>query len=92
VTEGSIQFIDESTGRGAQVELRPDGTYEMSLFTGNYQVAITPPYLVDRSGGIPNPKYKKVKNIPAKYHSPATSGFSAAVSADSATHDFALGP
>jgi hypothetical protein len=92
VTEGSVQLIDESTGRGAEVDLRPDGTYEASLFAGNYQVAITPPYLVDRSGGIPNPKYKKVKNIPTKYHSTATSGFSAVVSADNAAHDFALTP
>jgi hypothetical protein len=92
VTEGSVQFTDESTGRGSEVDLRPDGTYEASLFAGNYKVVITPPYLVDNSSGMPNPKYKKVKNIPAKYHSTATSGLSAVVSADQATHDFSLAP
>jgi hypothetical protein len=92
VTEGSVQFIDDKTGRGAEVDLGPDGTYKAGLFAGQYKVVVTPPYMVDESQGIPNPYYKKVKNIPAKYHSSDTSGLSAAVSPDKASHDFDLKP
>jgi hypothetical protein len=92
VAEGSVQFTDERTGRGAQVDLRPDGSYEAELFAGSYRVVVTPPYLVDASSGVPNPTYKKVKDIPRKYHSTATSGLAADVAADKATHDFALAP
>lgn len=91
VTEGTVQFVDDATGRGAEVELKPDGGYEAALPPGQYKVLVSPPYLVDNSGGIPNPKYKKVKNIPVKAQSTATSGLSAAVSADKARHDFSLG-
>ncbi len=92
VTEGLVQFMDETTGRGAEVELQPDGTYQATLPPASYKVLIAPPYLVDNSSGIPNPTYKKVKNIPVKYHSTATSGLVAEVSAETATHDFALAP
>ncbi|HJZ53925.1 MAG TPA: hypothetical protein VKE74_03155, partial [Gemmataceae bacterium] len=92
VTEGSIQFIEDRTGRGAQVDLGPDGTYTASLFAGEYKVVVTPPYIEDMSSGMPNPYYKKVKNIPKKYHSTDTSGLSATVSRDKTTHDFALSP
>src|SRR5581483_4577514 len=92
VTEGSIQFIDDTTGRGTEVDLGPDGTYMASLFKGEYKVVVTPPYLVDMSSGMPNPYYKKVKNIPKKYHSTATSGLTAVVKPEQTTHDFALRP
>jgi hypothetical protein len=92
VTEGQVQFIEDRTGRGAQVDLGPDGTYKATLFAGEYKVAVTPPYIVDESSGMPNPYYKKVKNIPVKYHSTETSGLSATVAADKITHDFALMP
>jgi hypothetical protein len=92
VTEGDIQFIDDRTGRGAQVKLGPDGTYQASLFPGEYKVAITPPYIVDESSGMPNPYYKKVKNVPKNYHSTDTSGLTAAVSSDKTTHDFDMKP
>lgn len=91
VTEGTVQFVDDATGRGAEVELKPDGGYETSLPAGQYKVLVSPPYLVDNTSGIPNPKYKKVKNIPDKFQSTATSGLSAAVSADKSRHDFTLG-
>ena len=92
VTEGSVQFIEDRTGRGAEVDLGPDGRYKARLFAGEYKVVVTPPYLVDMSSGMPNPYYKKVKNIPKKYHSTATSGLTAVVSPDQTTHDFALTP
>jgi hypothetical protein len=92
VAEGAIQFIDDRTGRGGQVDLGPDGGYAVKLFAGEYKVAVTPPYIEDNSSGMPNPYYKKVKNIPKKYHSTATSGFTAAVSREKASHDFNLMP
>ncbi len=92
VTEGSVQFIEDRTGRGAEVDLGPDGTYQARLFAGEYKVVVTPPYIVDESSGMPNPYYKKVKNIPKKYHSTETSGLTATVSPDKAAHDFALTP
>ena len=92
VAEGSIQFMDDRTGRGMQVDLAPDGGYAVRLFAGEYKVAVTPPYMVDNSSGMPNPYYKKVKDIPKKYHSTATSGFTAAVSKDKASHDFNMTP
>ena len=92
VAEGAVQFIEDRTGRGAQVDLGPDGGYTARLFAGEYKVAVTPPYLVDNSSGMPNPYYKKVKNIPKKYHSTATSGFTAGVSPEKTTHDFNMTP
>jgi hypothetical protein len=92
VAEGSVQFIEDRTGRGAEVNLGPDGTYKVSLFAGEYKVVVTPPYVVDESSGMPNPYYKKVKNIPAKYHSTETSGLAATVGPGKAAHDFNLTP
>jgi len=92
VAEGSIQFMDDRTGRGMQVDLAPDGGYAVRLFAGEYKVAVTPPYMVDNSSGMPNPYYKKVKDIPKKYHSTATSGFTAVVSREEASHDFNMTP
>jgi hypothetical protein len=92
VSEGDVQLIDEKTGRGSQVALKSDGTYEAQLHAALYKVVITPPYIADDSNGMPNPKYKKVNNIPAKYHSTATSGLTADVSADRTIHDFDLKP
>jgi hypothetical protein len=92
VTEGLVQLIEDRTGRGAEVELGPDGTFKARLFAGEYKVVVTPPYLVDMSSGMPNPYYKKVKNIPKKYHSSATSGLTAVVSRGQTTHDFDLTP
>lgn len=92
VTEGSVQFIEDATGRGAEIELGPGGTYKAGLFAGNYRVVVTPPYIVDTSSGMPNPYYKKVKNIPKKYHSTATSGLTAIVSPEQTSHDVALRP
>src|SRR5262245_44539568 len=92
VTEGSVQFVEDRTGRGAQVDLEPTGRYQAKLFAGEYKVVVTPPYVVDESSGMPNPYYKKVKNIPVRYHSTETSGLTASVSPGKTTHDFALTP
>jgi hypothetical protein len=93
VTEGLIQFNDDKTGHGAEVALRPDGTYEATLPPGDYAVVILPPIIVsDGKTGPVDMKFKKVRNIPAKYHSTKTSGLTATVSADKVIHDFDMSP
>jgi hypothetical protein len=93
VAEGTVQFNDATTGRGAEAELRPDGSYEALLPAGEYTVVILPPlrFVVSR-GGPPDPQFKKVRDIPVKYRSTATSGLTAAVRADKAVHDFDMNP
>jgi hypothetical protein len=93
VTEGTVQFTDAKTGRGTEVELGPDGTYQAMLPAGAYTVLVLPPLLmVESKSGPPDPRFKKVKNIPDKYRSTQTSGLTAAVSADKTVHDFDLKP
>ena len=90
VTEGSIQFLDETTGNGGEVVLSSEGTYEVSLPIGKYNVLIIPPMLGEQNADNPNPRYKKVNNIPVKYQSSVTSGFLVNVSDEDKTHDFAM--
>lgn len=93
VTQGTVQFNDAKTGRGAEVELGPDGSYTATLPAGNYVVVILPPMLPGESKyGPPDPQFKKVHDIPEKYRSTATSRLKATVSADRTTHDFDLSP
>src|SRR5262245_48247476 len=75
VTEGTVQLNDEKSGRGAEAELGPDGSYQTTLPAGEYKVIILPPLLLlESKSGPPDPQFKKVKNIPDKYRSTATSG------------------
>jgi hypothetical protein len=93
VTEGTIQFIEARTGHGAEVELGPDGSYQATLPPGSYNVVVLPPLVVvemKRMDTPPDTVYKKVANIPAKYHSTATSGLTAVVGDDQTSHDFDL--
>ncbi len=93
VTEGTVQFNDDKTGRGAEAELGPDGSYTAPLPAGTYTVVIVPPILPGESTtGPPDPRFKKVANIPEKYHSTATSRLTATVSPERARHDFDLKP
>jgi hypothetical protein len=93
VTEGTVQFNDARTGRGAEAELGPGGSYKATLPPGDYAVIILPPLLfVESRSGPPDPRFKKVRNVPEKYRSTATSDLTAAVSADRAVHDFDMKP
>ncbi len=93
VTEGTVQFNDDKTGRGDEAELRPDGSYQAPLPAGEYTVVILPPLLsVESKSGPPDPQFKKVRNIPDRYRSTVTSGLTAAVSADKSVHDFDMKP
>ena len=93
VTEGTVQFNDAKTGHGAEAELGPDGSYQATLPPGGYSVVILPPLLmVESKGGPVDPQFKKVRNIPEKYRSTATSGLAVAVGANKAVHDFDMKP
>jgi hypothetical protein len=93
VTEGLIQFNDDKTGHGAEATLQPDGTYDATLPPGDYAVVVLPPILAtDGKTGPVDMKFKKVRNIPAKYHSTSTSGLTAVVRTDKVVHDFDLSP
>jgi hypothetical protein len=93
VAEGVVQFAESATGRGAEAAIGPDGRYTARLPAGTYQVAVLPPTVEsDPNAGLPNPTFKKVKDIPEKYRSAATSGLTAVVAAGRTTHDFALAP
>src|SRR5688572_22023765 len=93
VTEGVIQFNNDKTGQGAEVTLRPDGTYETTLPPGDYAVVILPPIIVVESKTTSTDmRFKKVRNIPAKYHSTQSSGLTAEVRPDKVVHDFDMSP
>ena len=92
VTEGTVQFNDEKTGSRAEAELQPDGTYTATLPPGTYKVIVLPPLVVETGSGMPDPRYKKVRNIPQKYRSTATSGLTATVAPDKAVNEFDLKP
>ena len=93
VAEGTVQFNDAKTGRGDEAPLGPDGSYTATLPAGTYAVVILPPMLPGESPhGPPDPRFKKVANIPEKYRSTATSGLTATVSAERARHDYDLNP
>jgi hypothetical protein len=93
VTEETVQFNDDKTGRGAETDLGPDGSYQARLPAGVYTVVILPPLLmVESASGPPDPKFKKVRNIPDKYRNTVTSGLTADVSADKTVHDFDMKP
>jgi hypothetical protein len=95
VTEGTVQFTDEKTGHGGEVNLGPGGAYQVVLPAGTYSVVVLPPLVEAKMKNMDTPPdtvFKKVKNIPVKYHSTVTSGLTAAVAADKTTHDFDLKP
>jgi hypothetical protein len=95
VTEGSVQFNSEKTGYGAEVKLGPDGTYQAVLPAGTYLVVVLPPLVeavMKNKDTPPDTVFKKVKNIPGKYQSAASSKLSAEVAADKVVHDFELKP
>jgi hypothetical protein len=92
VTQGMVQFTNTATYQAAETSLGAEGAYQLEVFAGSYTIIVYPPFSVDTSSGLPNPMFKKVANIPAKYHIPMTSGLKADVAADKATHDFELTP
>ena len=93
VTEGTIMFLNTATQDSRQADLAEGGRYELEVTKGTHQVAIEP--IVIEYGGDgnspPTYDYKKVKNIPNKYRSGATSGFDTTVDGE-AVFDFDMKP
>lgn len=81
VEEGTILFLHGETQDSRQADLGPGGAYELEVLAGTHGIAIEPVF-VEIPGGPnspPSSDYKKVTNIPARYRSSDTSGFTATV-------------
>ncbi len=77
VTEGQVNFVNNSTGLGGGGSLGPGGTATISTVpTGKYVVTVTPP-LPDMAD--PNPQVPDYANLPQKYRSETTSTLKAEV-------------
>ena len=95
VTEGTISFHTDATGGfGADTKIGPDGKYrfDTGLAVGEYKVSVYPPVITDNSNPHTPPVqvYKKVANIPPKYHSPASTALTAVVKEGDNPLDFDL--
>jgi len=90
VGEGKVSFLDPATGLGGEGAISAEGAYSLEAPAGTYQVSITPPLQVVDAGpnSPPSEEYKKVDNIPVRYHSSDTAGLTATVSAEKLAHDF----
>ena len=82
LSEGAIVFEDKTSGSAERIELKADGTYEVQLLNGTFQVSVEPLLIESKSKveGPPDYQYKKVGNIPEKYRSASTSGLKHTVS------------
>jgi hypothetical protein len=102
VTDAAIVFENQTAGISVKVNLGPDGTYvaktadSIGLPPGSYQVAVTPSKVAETDEvplvAAPTGNETAAQSaIPAKYHSPSTSGLTADVKAgDNLTFDFDL--
>ena len=84
VTEGMITFVNPGGGPGGEIQLGPDGNYEIpgGLVVGDYVVMVTPLiHIVDTSPGKtpPSPEEKRAPNIPEKYRRQFSTPFRATV-------------
>jgi hypothetical protein len=99
VTEGTISFhnSDGLGYGGGEATLGPDGSYRLEtaaggVTVGEYKVSVSPPMVINSSDPRTPPfkEYKQVANIPAKYHTPATTDLKATVKEGENTLDFDL--
>lgn len=93
VKEGTVYFNDAAKGTGGSATIKEDGMYESNspLAEGTYQVCISPPLVkIETPNAAPTEGLKDVKDIPKKYHSPTTSGFTATISKSATTFDFQM--
>jgi len=96
VTEGMVSYVSDE-GHGASGQLDSAGNYTLvtvdgpGVPVGNYKVAIRPP-LAEEPDELPidyvPPDEEEYPNIPSKYRSPSTSGFTAAVKEGDNSFDF----
>jgi hypothetical protein len=94
VTEGTVSFHNATAGLGGDAAIGADGSYRFAtgVGVGDYQVSIYPPVVIDSSDPRTPPVsvYKKVENIPTKYHHPETSTLTATVKEGDNPLDFEL--
>jgi hypothetical protein len=88
VAEGSVEFSNSESGLTYLADLQNDGSFKFELNQGagvppgTYAVAIQPPRIKPGLGYIPpNKNAGDYPNIPRKYRSSKSSGFSATVKA-----------
>ena len=86
VTEGSVEFSNSESGLTYLTDLQSDGSFKFEVAQGvgvppgTYSVAIQPPRIKPGLGYIPpNKSAGDYPNIPRKYRSSKSSGFSASV-------------
>ena len=88
---GSLRFFG-ADGRPIGCVIQENGSYEIDLLPGEYQVSVSsPPKLPsDHPEGAPPPRDSRA--LPARYTQPNSSGLSAIVGAESPeqTYDIAL--
>jgi hypothetical protein len=81
VDEGTVMFLHAASQDSQQASLGPDGKFELEVREGQHKVAIEP-IVIETPPSATSPgssDYKKVTNIPGRYRSPETSGFTAEV-------------
>ena len=99
VKEGIVTFSNAATGYAAEATLGSDGSYKMEtteggMVVGDYQVAITPPIVIDNSDPRtpPSEVEKKVADIPQPYRLLETSPLKATVKPGENKLDFDMQP
>lgn len=99
VSEGYVVFSNNDKGVHMTAELKPDGTYEMTmpklggLPVGTYQIRVRPPDPpLPPFGSTAIPKVKECPDIPHRYREDATSGLTATVKQGENSFDIAMKP
>ena len=93
VNEGTVMFLHAATQDAQQAVLGTEGEFELTVREGQHKVAVEP-IVIETPASATSPgssDYKKVTNIPRRYRSAETSGFTADVTAP-AEFDFAMKP
>jgi hypothetical protein len=95
VTEGTVTFINPTSGFVAEAKLDKDGSYviqnpEGGLAVGDYLVMVTPPIYIDSSDPKepPSPTEKPAPNIPDQYRNQGRTPLKAKVVYGPNTFDF----
>ncbi|WP_437192716.1 hypothetical protein [Planctomicrobium sp. SH527] len=92
VSEGRVFLSSPTTGIAIAMNLDESGKFQMSegLEVGSYEVNITPPLVEEVAGAPTTTKPKDYPNIPKKYRTSSTSGFTAEVVKGNNTFTFAM--
>ena len=91
VAGAKVSMISSKSGSGAMIDIGPDGSFQSKdpLPVGSYKVSIVPNPPEPAAPGIKVAKAASPE-IPVKYQSPESSGFSAEVKAGKNEASFAI--